>query len=249
MNINKPLFYRIAYDITNASHERYNIGTLKEKKLHLILKQYFEPDTQYHEIPCNGFIADILRDNAITEIETSGFSGLNPKLEAYLPDYHVALVLPIAAERYISWIDGDTGNISPKRRSPKKKNIYDALYECIRIKKYLGNPNLTVVVVFLEIHEYRMLDGWSYDRKKGSHRYERIPTDILEIIEFTDKESYSKWIPDECQNNFTISAFAKNAGITNDTAQAVVKVMESVGVLQFNGKNGRQYLYSRTENL
>lgn len=40
-----------------AEHKRYNIGTYKEKELHIILKKYFEPDSTYHEIKTNGFIA------------------------------------------------------------------------------------------------------------------------------------------------------------------------------------------------
>ena len=104
MEINKAHFYSVVYDTTFDEHERFNIGTYKEKKLHIILKKYFEPDERYHEIPTNGYIADIRKDNNIIEIETSGFSGLKPKLDAYLPTFHVTLVYPVAAKRYISWI-------------------------------------------------------------------------------------------------------------------------------------------------
>lgn len=249
IDVNKSLFYRITYDITKESHERFNIGTYKEKKLHLILKRYFEENTDYHEVPCNGFIADILRGNAITEIETSGFTGLNEKLDAYLTEYHVTLVLPLSKRKYVSWIDPNSGEISPKRRSPKKQNIYTALCECIRIKKHIGNGNLRILAVMLEMQEYRMLDGWSRDRKKGSHRFERIPTDILEIYELTDKSSYTAWIPEDCQKEFTVEMFAQNAGIPGDTARTVIKLFQHMGILEFVGKSGRKFLYSRTEDL
>lgn len=73
MELNKARFYDIVCSSVKAEHERYNIGTYKEKELHIILKKYFEPDSTYHEIKTNGFIADINRDGVITEIETSGF--------------------------------------------------------------------------------------------------------------------------------------------------------------------------------
>ena len=85
MEINRARFYNIIYNSTLEGHERYNIGTYKEKKLHIILKKYFEENPEFHEIKVNGFIADICRDGIITEIETSGFSGLGPQLAASLP--------------------------------------------------------------------------------------------------------------------------------------------------------------------
>ncbi len=170
MELNKARFYNIIYSTTLSEHERYNIGTYKEKKLHIILKKYFESDSAYHEIQTNGFIADIRRDDRIIEIETSGFSGLKPKLEAYLPEYYVTLVYPLAAKRYISWIDPETQEISPRRLSPKKANVYDAVFELVRILPYVNDEKLCIAAPLLEVDEYRMLDGWSRDRKKGSNQ-------------------------------------------------------------------------------
>ncbi len=245
MEMNKALFYRLTYDITMAEHERFNIGTYKEKKLHKILKLYFEEETVYHEVPCEGFIADVLKDGNIVEIETSGFSGLREKLEAYLPLYHVTLVHPLAAAKSVSWIDPETGNISQKRRSPKKENAYDLLFECIYILDYITHPNLNILGVCLEIQEYRMLDGWSRNKKRGSHRYEQIPTDIFEGILLSDKDSFAAYIPDSCMKDFTTAQFRKEAGINEYTARAVMKVLMKAGVIEKTGKKGNTILYSR----
>ena len=61
MEINRARFYTVVYNTTFDEHDRFNIGTYKEKKLHIILKRYFESDPAFHEIPTNGFIADIRR--------------------------------------------------------------------------------------------------------------------------------------------------------------------------------------------
>ena len=137
IDINRPLFYKVCCDATVKDHERYNIGTYKEKKLHMILKHYFEQDTDHHEVPFGGYIADIKRDDRIIEIETSGFSGLGGKLSAYLPEAKVNLVYPIPHIKYVAWIDPDSGDISPKRRSPKKKGAYEALFEAVRIAEHI----------------------------------------------------------------------------------------------------------------
>ena len=246
MEINKARFYNSIYGVTLSEHERYNIGTYKEKKMHIILKRFFEDDEQYHEVPTNGYIADIRRDGNIIEIETSGFSGLKPKLEAYLPEYQVTLVYPLAAKRYISWIDPETQEISARRLSPRKANVYDVLFELVRILPYVKNEKLTILAPLLEVDEYRMLDGWSRDRKKGSNRYERIPVDLIDIVELKSDADYRKYIPAEIGADFTVKEFSKAVKIQENRARGVVKVLEERGVVVNKGKVGRSFHYSVT---
>lgn len=245
MEINKARFYSIVYDTTLCEHERFNIGTYREKKLHIMLKKYFETDTEFHEIPTNGYIADIRRDGVITEIETSGFCGLRPKLEAYLPEFKVNLVFPMAEQKYISWIDTDTSEITPRKKSPKKANAYDLLFELVYILPFVKNENLTILAPLLEIDEYRLLNGWSRDRKRGSSKYERIPTDIFGMIELSNDDDYRKFIPEACGKEFTVPEFAEAAKLQSRRAYAVVKVLSERGVIRVCGKKGRAVLYSR----
>ena len=246
MEINKALFYKIVYDSTLDMHQRYNIGTYKEKKLHIMMKRYFEEDPKYHEIPVNGYIADICRDGVITEIETSGFTGLKPKLAAYLTDYKVRLVYPLAHIKYLSWIDPENGNITSRKKSPKKGTAYNALFEMVRILPHVKNENLNVLVPFLEIDEYRLLDGWSRDKKKGSHRFERIPTDLFQVEEFSADADYIKYIPESCIENFTLADFAKAVHVTARDASGILHVFMERGLLVRTGKKGNSYLYTRT---
>lgn len=244
IEINRPLFYKVADAAAVRDHERYNIGTYKEKKLHIIMKHYFEPSNDYHEVPYNGYICDIKREDRITEIETSGFSGLSDKLAAFLPDCRVNLVYPIPHIKYVSWIDPETGDISKKNRSPKKCGVYDALFEMVRILPHVTDPNLTVTAVLLEVDDYRMLDGWSRDRKRGSHRLERMPTDICEIISFKTNADYAALIPEGCRDGFTAAEFAKAAKISKRHIYGVLKVLEARGVIRREGKQGRAVLYA-----
>ncbi len=246
MEVNKALFYKIVYDATLDNHLRYNIGTYKEKKLHIILKRYFEGNPVYHEISVNGYIADICRDGVITEIETSGFSGLKPKLEAYLPDYRVRLVYPLAYAKYVSWINPDSGEISSRKKSPKKATAYHAIFEMVRILPYVNNKNLVVLAPLLEIDEYRLLNGWSRDKKRGSDRYERIPSEILDILEFSADADFIRYIPESCEDSFTLADFSKAAHIDARESNGVVRVLTERGLLKRVGKRGNAYLYART---
>ena len=238
------------FDIVRASplgvRERPGIGTYKEKQLHLILKKYFEDDPAYHEVETNGFIADIRRGDLITEIETSGFSGLKPKLSAYLPEYRVRLVHPLAGKKYVSWIDPETREISPRNRSPKKEGAYELLFEMVRILPFVAEKRLTVLGPVFEMDEYRMKDGWGRDGKRGSHRYERIPVDFLELIELSTDADYRRYIPDSLPEVFGVKDFALGAKIRADLARPVIRVMEARGLIRSLGKEGRSLRFSRS---
>jgi len=246
MEPNRAKFYNIIYNTTFDEHERYNIGTYKEKKLHIILKKYFEDDPAYHEIKVNGFIADVCRDGEITEIETSGFSGLGPKLEAYLPEYRVNLVYPLAAKKYVSWIDPETSEISPRKASPKKAAVCDTMFELVRILPYVSHENLTVVAPLMEIDEYRMLDGWSKDRKRGSNRYERVPVDLIDIVTLHTDDDYRAQIPESLPERFTAKEFCKAIRRDERIGRGVMKVLETRGVLAKAEKQGRLQLWMRS---
>lgn len=243
-DVNKALFYDIVTSATRAEHERFNIGTYKEKELHIILKRYYEPDTTYHEIPTNGFIADINRDGIITEIETSGFSGLRPKLNAYLPEYKVRLVYPLAEKKYVSWIDPESAEISPRKKSPKKMDIYNVLAEMVYILPYVKNENLEILAPRLEIDEYRILDGWSRDKKRGATKYEKIPTDFYGTLTLVTDDDYICAIPETCRNGFTVPEFMRAAKTASRPSYAIVKVLCERGVIVQDGKVGRAAHYS-----
>ena len=59
------------------------IGTLSEKALHAALKSYYEPDFESREVKVGGFVADIVGENGIIEIQTRGFDRLGRKLDAF----------------------------------------------------------------------------------------------------------------------------------------------------------------------
>lgn len=230
--------------IIGVDRQRLGIGTLSEKTVHAILKNYYEPDEDRQEIPIEHYVADIFSDGEIIEIQTRQFNKMREKLKCFLPLYPVTIVYPIPKEKWIIWIDEESGELSQKRKSPVKGNPYFVFPELYKIKPFLKDPNLRLKLVLMHVEEYKLLNGWSRDKKKGSTRYDRIPTELVEEIEINCLEDYMQFIPYELEDEFTSKEFAGAAHISVSLAQTVLNILYHVGIVTRVGKKGSQYLYT-----
>lgn len=231
--------------IINNERNKSGIGTLGEKTLHAILKHYFEPDERNHETKIGKYYADIVNENGIIEIQTRNFNALRLKLSAFLENSEVTIVYPIAHQKWLIWIDNETGEITKKRKSPKVGRLYEAFFELYKIKPLLTHPNLKLCIVMLDMTEYRNLDGWSGDKKKGSSRYERIPNDIVDEIHIDSAADYIKLIPLNLPENFTSKDFQKESGLNLHNAQTALNVLKYVGGVYQTGRQGNSLIYKK----
>ena len=228
----------------------YNIGTYQEKTLHSVLKYFYEPAIDYHEVKLGRYIADIMKDDEITEVQTGSFAPLSRKLSFFLPNYPVTIVYPIAHIKWILWVNPETGEITKKRKSPKEGSPYELFMELYHIKEFVLHEHLSIKIAMLNIEEYRYLDGWSHDRKKGSHRYDRIPVSFDSEIVLHAPEDYLLYVPEELyESEFTVSEFGKCCHIRPRLASNVVRMLRYMGLFEFTGKRGRAYLYKVNQDL
>jgi len=209
------------------------------------LKRYFEPNEAYHEQRYKGFIADIMRGDDIIEIQTRAFNNLRRKLEVFMQDKNVTVVYPAVRTKWLCWIDPQNGEVTKRRRSPKIGQPYEVFYELYKIKVLLNNANLKLCVIMVDVEEYRNLDGWSADKKRGSHRAERIPVGIGEKIEIISPDDYIKLIPPQLPLEFTSADFKKASALSISTAQTALNVLNYVGAVCRTGKRGNSYIYTR----
>ena len=242
--IDREAFEAARKKVIGVDRKRSGIGTLSEKTVHAILKNYYEPDEEKQEIPIENYVADIFSDGGIMEIQTRQFNKMRNKLSAFLPLYPVTIVYPIPREKWIIWIDEESGELSRKRKSPAKGNVYLAFIELYKIKMYLKNPNLRVKLVLMDMEEYKLLNGWSRDKKRGSSRYDRIPTELVEEVDITRIEDYMQFVPYDLEEEFTSKEFAKAAHIPVKLAQSVLNILYDIGTVTRTGKKGREYLYT-----
>lgn len=236
-------FEKIKDRIVSSEREKNGIGTLQEKTVHAILKDYYAPDKGMQEIAVNGYVADIFTGTEIIEIQTANFNKLRQKLDRFLTEYPVTIVYPIPHVKWLSWIDEETGECSPLRKSPVKGNVYRAFYELYKIKTYLNDPNLRLCFPLLDIEEYRLLNGWSQDKKKGSSRFDRIPVALVDEVRFERVKDYLQLIPYELAEPFTVQEFAKSVKIRKEEAGRVLHILNYLQVIERCENKGRAYAY------
>lgn len=222
------------------------IGTLGEKTLHAALKRYLEPLERNHETRIGPYVADIVGEEGIVEIQTGGFDRLRKKLSAFLDVARVTVVYPIPHVKWLVWIDPETGEVTSRRKSPMRGCFQRCFPELYRIKNLLTHPNLRLRLILLDLEEYRQLNGWSADRKRGSTRYERIPLRLEDELVIDEPRDYAKLIPDALEEPFTVKEFGTLCRLSPRAAGTALNVLHSVGAVRRDGKRGRAYLYRRT---
>lgn len=228
-----------------TEEQLHKIGTLKEKTLHSVIKNYIEPDEQKQEIKLGRFYVDILNDSGIVEVQTQNFNLLRRKLDVFLPEHTVTVAYPMIAAKWLYWIDEETGEVSKKRKSPIRGSYYRAFVELYKIKQYLMDSNLRIRLMLINMEEYRMLNGWSADKKKGSTRHDRIPMSIVEEQIISNVEDYQMLIPPTLGETFTSKDFMKEAKVSLKMAQCGLNVLFYVGAVERAGKQGNAFVYKR----
>lgn len=218
------------------------IGTLSERTLHAVLKKYLCENEEYHEVKVGSFYADICHDGKIIEIQTRAFNKLRPKLDYFLKDHKVTICYPITHYKFLSWINLETGEVSEKRKSPKVGKFCDAFYELYKIKMYLDNPNLSIHLMLIDCDEYRNLNGWSKDKKKGSDREERIPSKLVSELVINSIDDY-RYFLQGVSDKFTNEELRKSLKINIRYATLATNIFQHIGLLTVDGKTGKKNIY------
>ncbi len=227
-----------------AERKKRGIGTLGERKLHIILKNFFEPDTSKHEQKVSGYVADIKDGDRITEIQTRSFAKMRKKLADLSENHKINLVFPIAATKHIVWVNPESGELSERRKSPKTGKPWDILYEMYSLRPIMPMKNVTFTLVFCDMDEFRMLSPKNLTKKRGASRYERIPTELNDVITLKKPADYLNLIPPSLGTRFTAAEFAKAAKMTSGTAGKAVRTLVSLGIIEHTETVGRAYIYS-----
>jgi hypothetical protein len=222
-----------------------HVGTLREKPLHASLKRWYAEDGDRVEVPVDGFVIDLVRDDLLIEIQTSGFSSMKRKLATLLDLGHrVRIVHPIPVEKWIIRVDAD-GTELGRRRSPKHGTAVDVFAELVSFPALVAHPGLDLEVVLILEEEERRHDPTRAWRRKGWVVEERRLVGVIDGVPLTGPADLAALLPDGLPDPFTTADLAAALGRPRRLAQQMAYCLRHADVLTPDGSQGRAVAYRR----
>lgn len=236
------------------------INTLNESSLHSTLKKIYSLDENSRtEVELDGKIYDIVSENGnITEIQTQNLGKLLAKcMSALEKKRKVKIVFPLAITKYLELYD-ESGSLISRRKSPKRRSIYDLFDELTGIYPILLENGFTLEVLECIICEKRIKTDAPVQSPNGRRRFKKdwLKNDksLEEIVKtrvFTKKSDYLNLLPDSLPKEFTANdirvalksdktlpaSAAKNANL-------IAWVLSRMELIEHIGKKGRSRLYT-----
>lgn len=217
------------------------IGLLNEKPLHASLKQWYSQPGDRFEVPVDGFVIDIVRDDLLIEIQTRNFASINSKLRNLTRSYEVRLVYPVVQEKWILRL-GAHGRIAVRRKSPKRGRLEDLFWELVSIPQLLSHPNFSLEVLMIREEEARRYDRRRKWRRKGWVIERRQLVDVVDRRLFRDSADWLAFVPDGLQS-FTTKDLATVAETSRELAQKMAYCLRHARMIEMIGRQGRANLY------
>ena len=215
-----------------------HIGTLREKPLHASLKRWYARPGDRVEVPVDGFVIDLVREELLIEVQTRGFSSMKQKAIALLGLGHrVRIIHPIPVDKWIVKLDAD-GTVLSRRRSPKHGSPTDVFAELVSFPDLLAHPQLEVEVLLTIEEEYRRYTPDRSWRRKGWTVVERRLIEVTDTLLLRHAEDLIGLLPDDLPETFTTADLAEKLGRPRRAAQQMAYCLRKVGAIVAVGKHG-----------
>lgn len=218
------------------------IGLLNEKPLHASLKQWYARPGDRFEVPFDGFVIDIVRDDLLIEIQTRNFASIKSKLTNLARCHRVRLVYPIVQEKWIVRAATSNGKGTIRRKSPKKGRMEDLFWELVSIPQLLLNPNFSLEVLMIRGEEVRRYDEAKRRVRRGWIIEGRRLLDVLDQRSFGQSADWLRFLPDGL-DSFTTSDLASQMNTGRELAQKMAYCLREAKMIELIGKRGRANLY------
>jgi len=199
------------------------------------------------EVPVDGFVIDLVRDDVLVEVQTSGFSSMKRKLVTLLDLGHrVRIVYPVPIDKWIVKIDAD-GNELSRRRSPKHGSPIDVFSELVSFPELVADPRLEIDVVLIHEEEHRRHDPTRAWRRKGWMVEERRLIGVVDAMSIDGPGDLADMLPATLPDPFTTAELAAALGRSRRLAQQMAYCLRQAGVIVIAGKQGNAIAYRRGE--
>jgi hypothetical protein len=220
-----------------------HIGSLNEKPLHAALKAWYAmPDDQV-EVPIDGFVIDILRDELLIEIQTGGFAKIKRKLFDLVERHPLRLVYPIPREKWLVKLDLDQERVTSRRKSPKRGSEVDLFVELVSFPKLVARSNFALEILLTQEEEIWRYDGRRGWRRRGWVVHERRLLQVVDRHQYQTPSDFMGLLPGGLPQPFTTADLATALSRPRRVAQKMAYCLRKMGALHQVGQKGRAKLY------
>jgi hypothetical protein len=221
-----------------------HIGTLREGPLHAALKEWVSLPGDRFEVPLDGYVIDVVRDGALIEVQTGGFSALGPKLDALLDVHPMTIVAPLAFRTRITKV-GDGGEVVDERWSPKRASTRSIFERLVSFPSLLGHPNLSVLAVGTVEREIRRHHEGKAWRRKGWVVEERHLVEVVDETRLDGVADAVTLLPPGLPDPFTTADIAAAADVRRRLAQQMAYCLREMGAIREVTRTGNAIGYRR----
>ena len=221
------------------------IGTLRETDLHAALKRHFARPQDQIEVAVDGYVADIVRDDEVIEIQTHNFAAVKRKLLRLVDQHRVRLIYPIAQARWITRVKADRKTVLGRRKSPRQGALDDVFVELVSLPELMQHPNFTLEVVL--IHEDEIRCPRSGRRRRRGSEWRVCNRRLLKVVDstsFAAPADFRRFIPADLAAPFTSHELAIALQRPAYMAHKITYCLRKMGTLVVIGKRGRAWLYT-----
>ncbi len=222
------------------------ISTLNEKPLHAALKSWYARPADQFEVPIDGFIIDIVRDELLIEIQTRNFAAIKRKLTHLTAHHPVRLVYPIPHEKWIVKLARHGEGQTERRKSPKRGALEQVFEELVSFPQLLTTPNFSLEVLLIQEEETRRYDRRRRWRRRGWRTHERRLLQVLDQRLFETPDDIAALVPHTLRDPFTTSDLAAAIGKPHRLAQKMAYCLRKMRAITPQGKSGNAILYTRS---
>ncbi len=220
-----------------------HIGTLREKSLHASLKRWYARAGDRVEVRVDRYVIDLVRDDLLIEVQTSGFSSMRRKVRSLLDDGHrVRIVHPIPACKWIVKLSAD-GAVQGRRRSPRRGAPVDVFPELVSFPDLVAHPKLEIDLLLTHEEEVRRPARNRSWRRRGMAVVERRLSEVVETVAIRSPSDLARMLPADLPHRFTTADLAAHLRRPRELAQQMAYCLRKADVIAPDGKCGNAVWY------
>jgi hypothetical protein len=201
------------------------------------------------EVPVDGYVIDICRDDLLIEIQTANFTAMKRKLNSLLQSHTIRLVHPIAVERWLVKLEADCEQKAERRKSPRRGHVSHIFRELVRIPQLIVHPRFSLEILLIQEEEVRCPDPTirkRWRRRGGWRVHDRRLLAVTDSVVISGLDDLCGLLPDRLPDSFTTADVASGLGQPRYIAQKMVYCLREAGALKIAGKQGNALVYVRS---